>query len=114
MTELSSLLNGSCTDKATPLNDADSAALLALLPGWALAGTTLERRFAFKNYYDTMAFVNALAWISHQQDHHPELVVNYKDCVVRYTTHSASAVLTNNDFVCAAKASALVADRAAA
>ncbi len=108
------LLNGACTADAAALPDADLPALLARVPGWTQVDGQLERRFAFKNYYETMAFVNALAWLSHQQDHHPELVVNYNHCVARYTTHSAGATLTRNDFVCAAKASALYAQRTAA
>lgn len=57
--------------------------------------------FQFKNYYETIAFVNALAWISHQQDHHPDLEVGYNHCLVRYSTHSAGG-LSIKDFVCAA------------
>ena len=108
------LLTQTCSKTPAALAPAAIATLLALVPGWAQTGPTLERSFGFKNYYETMAFVNALAWVSHQQDHHPELVVNYKDCVVRYTTHSAGVALTDNDFICAAKASAIYAQRAAA
>ncbi len=108
------LLTQQCSKTPAALAADAVAALLAQVPGWAQSGATLERSFAFRNYYDTMAFVNALAWVSHQQDHHPELVVNYKDCVVRYTTHSAGATLTENDFICAARASAIYAQRASA
>ena len=107
------LLNGACNANATALPDADVAALMTHIPGWKQVNGQLERSFAFKNYYETMAFVNALAWLSHQQDHHPELVVNYNSCVARYTTHSAGSALSSNDFLCAAKASALYAQRAA-
>ena len=107
------LLTDSCIDNAAALGEAEIATLLASVPGWRVADGKLERRFGFKNYYDTMAFVNALAWLSHQQDHHPELVVNYKECVARYNTHSAGGALSANDFLCAAKASALYAQRAA-
>lgn len=107
------LLNGACKGNAAALPDADVAAMLAHVPGWQEVNGQLERSFAFKNYYETMAFVNALAWLSHQQDHHPELVVNYNSCVARYTTHSAGARLTDNDFICAARASALYSQRTA-
>jgi 4a-hydroxytetrahydrobiopterin dehydratase len=54
-----------------------------------------------------MAFVNALAWIAHQEDHHPDLSVHYNRAVVRFSSHDAGA-LTLNDFICAAKAEALI------
>jgi 4a-hydroxytetrahydrobiopterin dehydratase len=49
-----------------------------------------------------MAFVNAVAWVSHRQDHHPELKIGYKDCLVSYLTHAIDG-LSENDFICAAK-----------
>jgi 4a-hydroxytetrahydrobiopterin dehydratase len=55
-----------------------------------------------------MAFVNAVAWIAHQQDHHPDLEVSYKRCLVRYSTHAING-LSENDFICAAKIDALLA-----
>jgi len=66
----------------------------------------LQRTFKFKNYYQTIAFVNALAWIAHQDDHHPELEVSYNRCVVHYSTHSIGG-LSENDFICASKLDAL-------
>ena len=71
------------------------------------AAVELSRTFKFKNYYETMAFVNGLALVSHREDHHPELIVNYNKCEVRYDTHSVGG-LTENDFICAAKADALL------
>ena len=108
------LLHDSCTANAGALDDAGIAALLPQAPGWSVVDGQLQRSFGFKNYYETIAFVNALAWLSHQQDHHPELVVSYKECVARYVTHSAGAALSANDFICAARASALYAQRATA
>ncbi len=58
--------------------------------------------FQFSNFHETMSFVNALAWIAHQQDHHPDLEVGYKHCLVRYSTHSVGG-LSENDFICAAR-----------
>ena len=69
---------------------------------------TIHRKFSFKNYYDTMAFVNALAWISHTEDHHPDLIVSYNRCQVCYTTHAING-LSPNDFICAEKVDELVA-----
>lgn len=66
----------------------------------------LQRLLKFKNYYETIAFVNALAWVAHQQDHHPDIEVSYNRCMVRYSTHSIGG-LSENDFICAAKIDAL-------
>jgi len=76
---------------------------------WSLSedGRMIQRSFRFKNYYQTIAFVNALAWIAHHQDHHPDLEVGYNRCVVHYSTHSAGG-LSENDFICAARIDALV------
>ncbi len=63
---------------------------------------TINREFHFKNYYQTIAFVNAIAWISHQQDHHPDLNIAYNRCCVSFSTHSIGG-LSINDFICAAK-----------
>jgi len=67
----------------------------------------ISRTFKFKNYYETIAFVNALAWIAHQQDHHPDIEVSYNRCVVRFSTHSIGGI-SENDFICAAKIDALI------
>ncbi len=108
------LLAQTCSAQAAALDAHAIAALLPQVPGWRVADGKLTRSFTFKNYYDTMAFVNALAWISHHQDHHPELTVTYKECAVRYNTHSAGGALSDNDFICAAKADALFEQRGGA
>ena len=88
---------------------ADAAAEhLRALPGWTLHedGAAIGRTFAFEDYYRTMAFVNALAFVAHREDHHPDLGVHYNRVVVRFSTHDVGG-LSENDFICAAKASAL-------
>lgn len=86
-----------------------AAGLLRDLPDWSVVedGQAITRTFRFPDYYRTMAFVNALAYIAHEQDHHPDLGVHYDRCVVRYSTHDVGG-LSENDFICAAKADALV------
>ncbi|NIP72948.1 MAG: 4a-hydroxytetrahydrobiopterin dehydratase [Gammaproteobacteria bacterium] len=80
-----------------------------LHPDWGVEedGKRITRGFEFKNFYHTMAFVNALAWIANQEDHHPDLEVSYKRCIVHFTTHALGG-LSENDFICAAKADALL------
>lgn len=84
---------------------------LAQLQGWTLTGdgaaVAIEKTFAFANYYDTMAFVNAVAFIAHVQDHHPDLSVHFKRCVVRFNTHDVGG-LSVTDFECAAQVDALL------
>ncbi len=81
---------------------------LAQVSGWQLSNGAIEKTFSFRNYHETIAFVNALAWIANAEDHHPELRVFYDRCVVRFDTHSVGGISVN-DFICAAKADALVA-----
>ena len=108
------LLSQHCTQPARALPADEIDRLLPQVAGWAVIDGKLQTSFTFRNYYETIAFVNALAWISHQEDHHPELVVTYKLCAVSYTTHSADGELSVNDFICAARASALYVQRDAA
>lgn len=70
---------------------------------------SLRRTFSFDNYHQTMSFVNAVAWIAHQQDHHPDLLVRYGDCTVTFSTHSVGG-LSANDFICAARVGRLLND----
>ena len=81
---------------------------LAQVSGWQLSDGAIEKTFRFRNYHETIAFVNALAWIANAEDHHPELRIFYDRCVVRFDTHSVGGISVN-DFICAAKADALVA-----
>ena len=110
---MSSLVEKSCTvlEKGTPpLTDDEISVLLKQLhPDWQHQSNPpeLQRTYKFKNYYQTIAFVNALAWIAHQDDHHPELEVSYNRCIVHYNTHSIGGI-SENDFICAAKIDALV------
>ena len=89
-----------------PLEDRRVAELLKQVPGWERIGQEIVKAFKCKNYYETMAFVNAAAWVSHREDHHPDLEVGYNTCRVRYSTHSVGG-LSENDFICAAKLDAL-------
>lgn len=105
--QASDLLNEKCAPGRAKLPDADVGALMKLLSGWDMKGIELTKTFRFANYHETMAFVNALAFIAHREDHHPDLGVHYNRCVVNWSTHDAGG-LTLNDFICAAKTEALV------
>ena len=91
-----------CEGGVAALNPAEVENLLKQLQGWGLAGGTIAKTFSFDNHYQTLAFVNAAAWISHREDHHPDMTVGYNTCRVVYTTHAING-LSVNDFICAAK-----------
>jgi 4a-hydroxytetrahydrobiopterin dehydratase len=95
-----------CEGGIAPLDQQDIDRLLKNLSGWAQMGNEIVKTCQFKNYYETMAFVNATAWISHREDHHPDLEVGYRQCRIRYSTHAIGG-LSENDFICAAKIDAL-------
>ena len=97
-----------CEGGAKPLGADEAREMLAELDEWTLdaSGKEIARTYKFKNYYQTMAFVNALAWIAHREDHHPDLYVGYNRVEVRFSTHAIGG-LSENDFICAAKIDAL-------
>jgi len=104
------LLERHCQRHASRLSAAAARELLSQLHGdWSTSEDALHirRSFGFKNYYQTIAFVNALAWIAHREDHHPDLEVGYNRCVVDFSTHSVGG-LSENDFICAARIDRLV------
>jgi 4a-hydroxytetrahydrobiopterin dehydratase len=79
---------------------------LALVKGWIWHDGAIEKRFAFADFHRTMAFVNALAWVAHIEDHHPDVAFGYGHCTVRWHTHSVGGI-SINDFIGAAKVDAL-------
>jgi len=110
MADICSLAQGRCQPcegGVPPLSENEIAELMPSLGDWQRAGNTLVKTYRFANYHETMAFVNATAWISHREDHHPDLAVGYNQCVVSYTTHAIGG-LSRNDFICAAKIDALL------
>ena len=94
------------------LTATEVVANLAKLEGWTLTGdgaaVAIEKTFTFANYYQTISFVNAVAFIAHAQDHHPDLSVHFKRCVVRFNTHDVGGI-SMTDFDCAAQVDVLLA-----
>ena len=111
MNELSEQHCKACEGGAAPLTLAEAQKLLNKVKGWEINadGIEITRTLVFKNYYHTLAFVNASAYISHRENHHPDLEVSYNKCVVRYSTHAIGG-LSENDFICAAKVNALIGE----
>ncbi len=100
------------TQKRRACSATEIVAHLAKLEGWKLTGdgsdVAIEKTFQFANYFETIAFVNAVALVAHKQDHHPDLQVHYNRCVVRFNTHDVGG-LSASDFDCAAQVDALLA-----
>jgi 4a-hydroxytetrahydrobiopterin dehydratase len=105
---MTNFLEQKCQQRTEAMSDADVQRHLAQTSGWHAAGGAIEKTFAFKGWLETVAFVDALAWMCHVEDHHPELRVSFDRCTIRFSTHSVGGV-SQNDFICAAKADALVA-----
>lgn len=111
MSDITSLAASHCTPRVGSghqIKPERARALLDQLPGWSSAdgGKAIMKTFKFDDYHQTMAVVNALAWIAHREDHHPDLGVFYDHVDVTFTTHDVNG-LSENDFICAAKVQAL-------
>jgi 4a-hydroxytetrahydrobiopterin dehydratase len=100
------LLTRQCQHAENALSDADIRAYLDAVVGWELAESRIIKTYSFKNYYETLAFINAIAYVIHAEDHHPEITLTYNQCVIKFDTHSVNGGrggLSENDFICAAK-----------
>ncbi len=104
------LLNQRCQPmKGQPALSAEQvAAHLQQATGWALVDGAIEKAFRFKDDLQALAFVNAVAWLAHTEDHHPAVQLLYNRCTLRFDTHDVAG-LSLNDFICAAKVDALQA-----
>jgi len=99
-----------CEGGIKPLDAVTAGAMFKQLhPEWRLIedGKALARDLRFPDFHRTMSFVNALAHVANTEDHHPDLQVGYNYCRIRFSTHAIGG-LSDNDFICAAKADALL------
>ena len=95
-----------CKGGVAPMTLAQASHFLKELPGWEFSGGRIRRTFRFEDYHEAMAFVNATAWISHREDHHPDIELGYSQVTVAYMTHAIKGI-SENDFICAARIDAL-------
>jgi 4a-hydroxytetrahydrobiopterin dehydratase len=107
-TPLEALAAAPCVRSAALADDASVSRALAALPGWTRIADRLAKTYRFADYHETIAFVNAIAWIAHRADHHPDLSVHFDRCIVSWSTHDAGGV-TTNDLTCAARVERLLA-----
>lgn len=100
-----------CEGGVAPMGREDAEEMLREVEGWSLSedGKMISRRFEFRGFYRTMAFINAMAWIVNNEGHHPDFSAGYNYCEVGFTTHAIDG-LSENDFICAAKLNALQDD----
>lgn len=111
ISDLTTIRCVACEGGVPALTEAETAKYLQEVDGWKVSEDhkSIHRRFQFKGFYKTMAFVNAIAWIANQEGHHPDMEVGYNYCQVKFTTHAIDG-LSKNDFICAAKVNALGAE----
>ena len=95
-----------CEGGVAPMTAVQIGHMLKGLSGWKYKDGLVQKTFKFKNYHETMAFVNAAAWISHREDHHPDIALGYGQATVAYMTHAIKGI-SENDFICAAKIDSL-------
>lgn len=110
MITTSQLLEKKCRHLETGLTESEQGAYLQAVTDWSLDQGKLCKTFSFENYYQTLAFINAIAYVIHAEDHHPELVITYNRCIIRFDTHSVNGGkggISENDFICAAKVDAI-------
>ena len=97
-----------CEGKVEALKESEIQDYLKKVSGWEFADGVIRKEFKFKNYYETVSFINAVAWIANKENHHPDIQFGYKNSLVNFVTHSVNGV-TENDFICAAKIDELFA-----
>jgi 4a-hydroxytetrahydrobiopterin dehydratase len=90
------------------ITEKDARKRLEQLPGWTLEKAAIRRQFTFSGFADALAFVLRLGFDAEAEDHHPDILINYKRVTLTYSTHSAGG-LTEKDFKGAEGATALAA-----
>lgn len=109
------LLSRKSVHQEQGLNTEQTQQYLTAVDGWKLEDGKIAKTYSFQNYYETIAFINAIAYVIHAEDHHPDLLVGYNRCTVKFNTHSVineqggKGGLSENDFICAAKIDAVFA-----
>lgn len=111
MDQLTTIRCVGCEGGIPPLTPTEIQGFLGQITNWQVSADqkTISKRYTFKGFYKTMAFVNAVAWIANQENHHPDIQLGYNYCEINYTTHAIDG-LSKNDFICAAKVDALNAE----
>jgi 4a-hydroxytetrahydrobiopterin dehydratase len=98
-----------CQGFSEKIASEDALIFLRQVPKWQLRndGLAIIRRFNFKNFKQTMFFINAVAFLCEREGHHPDAHFSYNFCEIAFTTHELGG-LSENDFICAAKVDQLL------
>ncbi len=83
--------------------------LLENIPEWTHQGDTISRAWMFRDFGDAMIFVNRVAELAQQNEHHPDILIRYNQVALTLTTHDAKG-LTNKDFWLAQQIDDLVSE----
>ena len=89
------------------LTDAQIESSLATLSGWTRDGDGIRKQFTFSGFPEAVAFVDRLVPGCEAADHHPDITINYKRVMLRFSTHSEHG-LTEKDFAGARAAEAVL------
>lgn len=79
------------------LEEADIQDRLGRLSGWGLEGSWIRKEYRFDDFAGSMAFVNRVAALAEEADHHPDIDIRYDRVLLGLSTHSAGG-LTTKDF----------------
>ena len=85
-----------------PLSRREAEDLRLQIPAWSLNDRELAREFKFKDFRKAMDFVNLIAGIANEEDHHPDIFISYNTVRITLSTHKING-LSLNDFILAAK-----------
>jgi 4a-hydroxytetrahydrobiopterin dehydratase len=106
--DLSSKKCKPCEGGTPPLATEEANKLLAQISGWELLeGIKIKKEFKFKDFLAAMEFVNNVANIANQENHHPAILISYNKVKITSSTHAIGG-LSENDFILAAKIDKLI------
>ena len=88
--------------ESVPLLLKEAEGLVREIPLWSLGRGAIEREFRFRNFREAMEFVNQVAALANEQDHHPDIFISYSKVQLTLSTHKIGG-LSLNDFIVAAK-----------
>ncbi len=102
MNKLSQMKCVECEVGGIPLTEAESQNEIKNLDNWDLLNKTIQKEYKFKDFVESMKFVNAVAEIAEKNGHHPDIFISYNKVTLTLTTHAIKG-LSLNDFIVAAK-----------
>jgi len=77
-------------------------AALTKLSGWNLKDEAIDKQYTWPSFPDAIKFVNQVADLAEQADHHPDILINYRRVTLTLSTHSEGGI-TQKDFDLAAQ-----------